>query len=65
MYFKDVSNNPQEEAFDPISDDLKHDTAFVCKITRKVCEYVKGRRSHKKDKNTGWHIRQLYNKTFF
>ena len=42
IYHKDASNVIQEKSFDFISEDLKHDTAFVCEVMSKVCEYVKG-----------------------
>ena len=41
IYDKNVSNVLQEKSFGFISDDLKHDTAFVYEVISKVCEYVK------------------------
>ena len=37
-----MSNVIQEKSFGFISDDLKHDSAFVYEVISKVCEYVKG-----------------------
>ena len=39
--YKDVSNVLKEKSFDFISEDLKHDTAFVYEVMSKVCEYIK------------------------
>ena len=41
IYDKNVSNVLQEKSFGFISEDLKHDTAFVYKVISKVCVYVK------------------------
>ena len=41
-----MSNVLQEKAFGFISEDLKHDNAFVYKVMSKVCEYVKGNYQH-------------------
>ena len=41
-YYKDVSIALQEKSIGFISEDLKHDTAFVYEVMSKVCEYVKG-----------------------
>ena len=45
-YHKDVPNVLKERLFDLISEDLKHDTAFVFEVMSKVCEYVKGNYQH-------------------
>ena len=45
-YYKDVTNVLQEKSFSFISEDLKHDTAFVYELMSKVCEYVKGNYTH-------------------
>ena len=36
-YYKDVSNVLQEKSFGFVSEDLKHDTAFVYEVMSKVC----------------------------
>ena len=41
-----MSNVFQEKPFDFISEDLKHDSAFVYVVMSKVCEYVKGNYQH-------------------
>ena len=41
-----MSNVFQEKSFGFISEDLKHDTAFLYVVMRKVCEYVKGNYQH-------------------
>ena len=46
IYDKNVSNVFQEKSFGFISEDLKHDTAFVYKVISKVCEYVKWSYQH-------------------
>ena len=46
IYDKNVSNVLQEKSFGFISDDLKHDTAFVYEVTTKVCEYLKKSYQH-------------------
>ena len=46
IYYKDVLNVLKEKSFDFISEDLKHDTAFVYEVVNKVCEYVKGNYQH-------------------
>ena len=42
----DVSNVLQEKSFGFISEDIKHDTAFVYEVINNVCEYVKGNYMH-------------------
>ena len=46
IYYEDVSNVLKEKSFDFISEDLKHDTAFIYEVMSKVCEYVKGNYQH-------------------
>ena len=46
IYYKNVSNTPKKKSFDFISEDLKHDTAFVYEVMSKVSEYVKGNYQH-------------------
>ena len=46
IYYKDVSNFLQEKSFAFISEDLKHDTAFVYEVMSKDCEYVKENYQH-------------------
>ena len=41
-----MSNTPKKKSFDFISEDLKHDTAFVYEVMSKVSEYVKGNYQH-------------------
>ena len=40
IYYKNVPNILQEKSFGFISEDLKHDTAFVYEVRSKVCEYI-------------------------
>ena len=46
IYYKDMSNFLQEKSFAFISENLKHDTAFVYEVMSNVCEYVKGNYQH-------------------
>ena len=41
-----MSNVLREKSIDFLSEDLKHDTAFVYEVMSKVCEYVKGNYQH-------------------
>ena len=40
IYYKNVPNVLQERSFGFISEDLKHDTAFVYEVRSKVSEYI-------------------------
>ena len=40
IYYKNVPNVLQEKSLGFISEDLKHDTAFVYEVRSKVCEYI-------------------------
>ena len=40
IYYNDMSNSLQEKLFVFISEDLKHDTAFVYEVMNKVCKYI-------------------------
>ena len=41
-----MSNVLREKSIDFLSEDLKHDTAFVYEVMSNVCEYVKGNYQH-------------------
>ena len=40
IYYENVPSVLQEKSFGFISEDLKHDTAFVYEVRSKVCEYI-------------------------
>ena len=46
IYYKNVLNVLQEKSFGFISEDLKHDTAFVYEVKSKVCECIWGNYLH-------------------